>query len=190
MTGVVLRMLARWLPGLMARRFDGVLSDMQDDGYADVSYRVFNIGEANHLPAYSMELAVALEGDRHVAAVDRILQIAREQRRRLRYHTSPIALRFVAPSPAFASMMHDRPTMMIELIVVDGTLGGYRLLARYEERLADLGARAHWGQVNALTAERVAAAYSRWDAWLALERELNASRVFDSPFARRVGICA
>lgn len=87
-------------------------------------------------------------------------------------------------------MMHDRATMMIELIMVDGTLGGYRLLAIYEERLADLGVRAHWGQYNTLTGERVAAAYPRWDAWLALQRELNASGVFDSPFARRIGISA
>jgi hypothetical protein len=188
-TGVVLRLLARWLPGVFARRFDRVLSDMRDDGYADASYRVFNIGEANHLPAYSMELGVGLEDGRHIEAVDRILQIAREQRRRrLRYHTSPISLRFVAPSAAYASMMNDRPTMMIELIMVNGTPGGYRLLETYEERLADLGVRAHWGQYNTLTAQRVAAAYPRWDAWLALQRELNASHVFDSPFTRRVGI--
>jgi choline dehydrogenase-like flavoprotein len=85
---------------------------------------------------------------------------------------------------------HDRATMMVELIMVDGTLGGYRLLATYEERLADLGVRAHWGQYNTLTGERVAAAYPRWDAWLGLQRELNASGVLDSPFARRIGISA
>ena len=51
-TGVVLRFLARHLPSLMVRRFDSVLAGMVDDGYANVSYKVFNIGEANHLPAY------------------------------------------------------------------------------------------------------------------------------------------
>ena len=85
-------------------------------------------------------------------------------------------------------MMHGQPTMMIELILVDGTRGGDELLAGYEERLADLGARPHWGQINALTPERVRELYPRWEDWLAVERELNASGVFDSPFTRRVDI--
>src|SRR5213078_4078768 len=116
----------------------------------------------NHLPAYSMELGVALDGDRHVQAVDRIIEIARERSEADGlYHTSPIALRFVAPSRAYASMMHDRATMMIELIMVDGSRGGYALLDGYEERLADLDVRPHWGQLNALTADRVRALYPR-----------------------------
>jgi hypothetical protein len=191
-TGVLLRFLARRLPGLIVRRFDSVLRDMRDDGYANVSYKVFNIGEANRLPAFSMELAVSLEGGRHVTAVDRILAIAAEERRKplrkRRYHTSPIALRFVAPSSAYASMMHGQPTMMIELIMVAGTSRGHGLLAGYEDRLADLGVRAHWGQYNTLTEERIRAGYPMWDAWLAVERRLNASGVFDSAFSRRVGI--
>lgn len=38
--------------------------------------------------------------------------------------------------------------MMIELITVKGTKRGFELLAGYEERLADLGVRAHWGQYH------------------------------------------
>jgi hypothetical protein len=182
-TGTLLRLAAKWWPSLIVGRFDDTLAGMVDDGYANVSYKVFNIGEANKLPAYSMELGVALEGGRHLEAVDRILAIARESRAK---HTSPIALRFVAPSRAYASMMYDRATMMIELIMVDGTRGGYELLAGYEQRLADLDVRAHWGQVNAVGAARARVLYPRWEAWLAVERELNASGVFDSPFTRRV----
>jgi hypothetical protein len=188
-TGFVLRLLARWLPSIMVRRFDSTLADMVDDGYASVSYRVFNIGEANHLPAYSMELGVALEDNRHLQAVDRILAIAQERRTNERlYHTSPIALRFVAPSKAYASMMHDRTTMMIELIMVVGTRRGYELLAGYEEGLADLEVRPHWGQFNTLTPSRVRTLYPRWQDWLDVERQLNTSGVFDSPFTERVGI--
>jgi hypothetical protein len=188
-TGVVLRFLARHLPSLMVRRFDTVLHDMQDDGYANVSYRVFNIGEANHLPAISMELCVGIEDGRHLTAVDRVLEIAAEQRKqKRRYHTSPIALRFTAPSQAHASMMYDRASMIFELILVTGTPGAYELLAGYEEALADFDARAHWGQYNTLTNERIRATYPRWDDWMSVERQFNSSGVFDSPFSRRVGI--
>jgi L-gulono-1,4-lactone dehydrogenase len=185
--GALFRFLARHLPGLMAKRFDSVLAGMCDDGYANRSYKVFNIGEANHLPAYSMELGVAVDG-RHVKAVDRILEIAAERAKEGVYHTSPFSLRFVAPSSAYASMMYGQKTMMIELIMVVDSRGGYSLLEDYECRLADLGARPHWGQYNVLTGERVAELYPKWGAWLAVERELNASHVFDSPFTRRVGI--
>jgi L-gulono-1,4-lactone dehydrogenase len=188
-TGVLLRLAARHWPSLLAWRFDAVLDGLQDDGYTNVSYKVFNIGEANKLPAVSMELGVAIEGNRHLDAVDRILAIAKERRQRDRLvHTSPIALRFVARSRASASMMHERPTMMIELILVSGTRGGDELLAGYEQRLADLDVRPHWGQINALTGGRIAELYPRWADWLAVEREFNRSGVFESAFTRRIGI--
>jgi hypothetical protein len=188
-TGFLLRLVARFLPSLIVNRFDATLEDMCDDGYAGVSYDVFNIGEANHLPAYSMELGVELDG-RHVEAVDRILAIAARERRRRRYQTSPFSLRFVAPSDAYASMMYGRPTMMIELIMVVGTPHGYELLASYENELADLDVRPHWGQYNTLTPERIAELYERWADWLAVERELNRSGVFASPFTQRAGFRA
>jgi hypothetical protein len=186
-TGRLVRFLAKKLPKLMTKRFDSVLADMCDDGYTNVSYKVFNIGEANHLPAYSMELGIAVDG-RHVEAVDRLLEIAAFRAEEGVYHSSPISLRFVAPSNAYASMMYGQPTMMIELIMVDGSRGGYTLLEGYESRLADLGARPHWGHYNTLTAERLHRLYPEWDKWLAVEKELNASGVFSSSFTRRIGI--
>ena len=109
---------------------------MADDGYANVSYEVFNIGEANHLPGVSMELG--RRRSRAAATSRRSTASSRSPRggaeRGKLVHTSPIALRFVAPSDAYASMMHGQPTMMIELIMVDGTRGGDELLAGYEER--------------------------------------------------------
>jgi L-gulono-1,4-lactone dehydrogenase len=186
-TGTIVRYLARHHPRLMTKRFDSVLDGMQDDGYANVSYKVFNIGEANKLPATSMELGVAVDG-RHIEAVDRILAIAELRAAEGIYHSSPFSLRFVAASEAYASMMYQQPTMMIELIMVDGTLGCYSLLEGYESRLADLGARPHWGHYNTLTPERIARLHPGWGKWLEVEAELNASGVFDSPFTRRIGV--
>ena len=72
--------------------------------------------------------------------------------------------------------------------MVEGSRGGYALLEGYEERLADLDVRAHWGQYNTLTGSRVRELYPRWEAWLEVERRFNASGVFDSSFTRRIGI--
>jgi L-gulono-1,4-lactone dehydrogenase len=189
LTGFLIRWYMRLFPRSLPRRFDQVLADMRDDGYASVSYRVFNIGAANELPAYSMELGVSIEDGRHVAAVDRILAIAERRRREDGiYQTSPFSLRFVAPSRAYASMMHGQPTMMIELIMVKGSKRGYELLAGYESELADLGVRAHWGQYNRLAPEQLPTLYPQWAQWMAIHRQFNSSAVFDSPFTRRVGI--
>lgn len=187
LTGVLLRFLARHFPSLIAGRFDSLLEEMTDDDYTNISYRVFNIGEANVLPADSMELGIAVDG-RHVEAVDRILRIAGERAKEGIYHTSPFSLRFVAPSRAYASMMYAQPTMMIELIMVTGSRGELSLLEGYEEALADLDVRPHWGQINALEPSQPPRLYPMWDRWIAAEREYNASGVFNSPFTERVGI--
>jgi hypothetical protein len=84
-------------------------------------------------------------------------------------------------------MMHGRDTMMIELIQATDTEGGFELLGAYEEALYDIGGRPHWGQVNTLTGP-LGRMYPEYDRWLAVHDELNASGVFDSPFAKRVGI--
>lgn len=186
-TGVVLRFLARHFPSFMARRFDDTLEGMTDDDYTNLSYKVFNIGEANALPAFSMELGIAVDG-RHVEAVDLILKIAAERRAEGIFHTSPFSLRFVAPSKAYASMMYGQPTMMIELIMVTGSRGGHSLVLGYEDALTRLGVRPHWGQVNAIEPGQPARSYPRWADWMAAEADYNDSGVFDSPFTERVGI--
>jgi len=191
-TGSVLDLLAglrpSWTPGML----DWSLNSIADEEYTDVSYKVLNIGTANLLPAYSAEIGVPIDG-RHVEAVDRIIEIA-EHHRELGaiYHTSPISLRFVKASPALMSMMHGRDTMMIELIQMTHTEGGFELLGEYEEALYALGGRPHWGQVNTLTGSHgfVESMYPRYREWLEVHRELNATGVFNSPFSKRVGISA
>jgi FAD/FMN-containing dehydrogenase len=177
-------------PSLSPFLLENAIRALVKDEYDEVSYKVLNIGAANVLPAYSAEIGVPMDG-RHLEAVDRIITVAAERRTLGEaYQSSPISFRFVKGSDAHLSMMHGRDTMMIELIQLTRCDGGYELLAAYEEALADLEARPHWGQVNALTGshDQVAGLYPRYADWLAVRRELDPEGVFDSPFTRRVGI--
>ena len=188
---VGLRLAARFAPSLMRTQFGRTLRRMRDENYTQISYRVFNIGAANKLPAYSSELGVPVEGDNHLRTVDRILEVAAESARDKKlFHTSPVALRFVAPSRAYASMMHEQKTMMIELILVSETKKGRRLLEEYERRLAEFGARPHWGQYNTLGPDRarLEQLYPSWGTWLKAYERFNASGVFNSEFTDRIGI--
>ncbi len=90
-------------------------------------------------------------------------------------------------------MMHGRETMMIELIELVDTEGGYELLGRYEDALYALGGRPHWGQVNTLTGShdflRSPGMYGDGvDRWLAVRDALDPGGRFDGPFAKRVGL--
>jgi hypothetical protein len=79
--------------------------------------------------------------------------------------------------------------MMIELIQMTDTEGGYELLGAYEDALYKLDGRPHWGQVNTLTGshDTLRRMYPALDRWLEVHDVLNPG-VFDSPFAKRVGI--
>ena len=80
--------------------------------------------------------------------------------------------------------------MMIELIQLTRTEGGFELLAGYEVEPLTLGGRPHWGQVPLAQrgAQGPGLLYPRLDDWLDVHAELNSTGVFASPFSRRVGI--
>ena len=190
LTPHIINLIVGLWPGLSPFLLENAIRALIKDSYEEVSYKVLNIGAANVLPAYSAEIGVPMDG-RHLEAVDRIIEVAAE-RRKLGdvYQSSPLSLRFVKASPAHMSMMHGRDTMMIELIQLTRTEGGYELLAAYEEALYELGGRPHWGQVNTLTGSHglLASMYPRYGDWLDVRRRLDAGGVFDSGFTKRVGI--
>ena len=136
-------------PSLAPKMLLSALRALIKKRYDNVSYKVFNIGNANILPAYSCEIGVPMDG-RHIEAVEAIFRVARERRELGRvYQSSPIALRFVKASPAHLSMMNGRDTMMIELIGLNGNDGGIELLKRLRggalpaRRAAALGPHQH-----------------------------------------------
>jgi hypothetical protein len=188
----LLRVLFEHFPKVTPMFLDLSLKGLKDDeGYTNVSYKVLNIGSPNHLPAISSEIGIPVDArGSHVEAVTRVLATAAKWKAEGRlYHSSPISLRFVRASDASLSMMHQQTTMMMELILFYPTEGGVELLAAYEDALADLGARPHWGQVNYLACG-LPALYPEFAGWLAVYAELNRSGVFNSPFSKRVGIAA
>jgi L-gulono-1,4-lactone dehydrogenase len=179
------------LPDSAPRRTDQLLGALADNEYSGPSYKVLNIGAANLLPAYSSEIAVPLADDKYLHAIDTLIEVAARHRSLGSiYHTGLVALRFVRASPAYLSMMHGRDTMMIELIQATKTEGGYELLGAYEDALYALDGRPHWGQVNTLTGshDTLRRLYPAYDRWLEVHDMLNGTGVFDSPFAKRVGI--
>lgn len=190
LTSRLLNLVLRLFPGLSPMLLETAMTALVKDEYDEVSYKVFNIGNANLVPALSGEVGVAIDG-RHIAAVERIFEIAEDYKSRSGiYQSAPIALRFVKASPAYLSMMNGQDTAMLELIQLNGARGALELTNAYEEALYELGGRPHWGQLNAMTPAFVSSAYPHYADWQDVHATFNASGVFDSPFSRRVGLSA
>ena len=186
-----LLLLLDTFPELTPRILEQALKGLEDKIYTDKSYKVLDLGAANKIKAYSSEIGVPL--DKCVEAVERIIQVAEEQRRLGKiYMTSPMSLRFVKASPAYMAMMHGYDTCMIELPIIDGTHGGYELLRRFEEALYECSGRPHWGQINFVASSNgfLYAMYPKYHKWLEVYHALHKNGMFENGFTARVGFSA
>lgn len=157
--------------------------------YVDRSYRVFNIGAANEVPAYGSEIGFTM--DSYIDAVECILQIAgQRQAVGQAYLNSPFSLRFVKASPAHLSMMQGADTCMIEFISLDRTIGGREILQEIETQMYEFGGRPHWGLMNFISGAGglVEAMYPLLPRWQAVRSALDPNGRFASPFSERCGL--
>src|SRR5262249_49945738 len=123
---------------------DGLLEYLEDDDYTDLSYKVYNLGDANRFRVYGAGLAFGLE--QTVAATERLFQLAAWNEWQGRNHSVPVSLRFVAPSRSPLAMQYGRPTCMMEIGMLVGQKGARALLESYETAfMKEFGARPHWG---------------------------------------------
>jgi D-arabinono-1,4-lactone oxidase/FAD binding domain len=179
-------------PEITPEIIDQVIKGLKDKDYTNVSYRVFNIGVANKIPAYSCEIGFPMKDNKYIDAVDHFLQLARrDQELGELYLTSPTALRFVKASPAYLSPQFGENTCMMEIIVQKGTKGGFQIFQRLENELYKFSGRPHWGQVNSLTGSNnfIAGMYPKYREWHDIYLQLNPKGTFDNPFSKRVGFC-
>jgi hypothetical protein len=168
---------------------DGLLEYLEDDDYTDLSYKVFNLGDANRFRVYGIEMAFGLE--QTVAATERMFELAAWNESQNRHHTVPVSLRFVAPSRSPLAMQHGRRTCMMEIGMLVGQNGAGALLESYETAFVrDFRARPHWGlDLNVLKSEAdLARLYPAWPAWKSVYATLNAKGTFDGRVTDRLGI--
>ena len=160
-------------------------------GFTRISYEVLNIGAPNRIVAISAELAFPMKNDLYLQGIERFLELARLQRAAGgRCHSSPVSLRFVRGTKAYLAPENGGDTCMMEIIFGRETVGVKEMLYFYETRLGAFGARPHWGQLNFVSGGHAVLAkmYPDYPKWLDVHREFSRDHLFDSVFARRVGI--
>lgn len=162
---------------------------LDDDGYVGKSYKVMNLGNANHVKGYSAEYAISLEDDLFIKAVDKILELAKHNQEIGEvYHTAPVSLRFVKRCDAFLSMMNGEDKCLIEVPLLVGTKGRFQILDKIEHEFLKLGRiRPHWGQYNNLGKDTIVDLYPDLEKWLSVFRQMNKTRIFSNTFTDRCG---
>jgi len=187
-SGAIMLELINHCPDLVPTIIDKALQSLERP-YVDRSYRVYNIGTSNDVPAYGSEIGFAL--DQYIGATERILTIAANaQRVGKAYLTSPMSLRFCSASQAYLSMMHGGETCMIEFPMLANTIGGRELLRRIEEEMFAFGGRPHWGLLNFWSGDQsqITQMYPMFPHWLNVYRQLNIDGMFENAFTQRCGI--
>ena len=160
-------------------------------GFTRISYEVLNIGAPNNIKAISAELAFPMKKGLYLKAIDRFLELVELQRAAGgRCHSSPVSLRFVRGTKAYLAPENGGDTCMMEIIFGRETLGVKEMLYFYETELYAYGARPHWGQLNFVSGGHAVLSkmYPDYSKWLDVHREFSKDHLFDSVFAKRVGI--
>ena len=173
------------VPGLIETALQ---AQVDDNGYVTDSYKVFNIGKVNETKAIAVEIGIDLADARE--AIERTFQIADELRARRLMHSAPGSIRFVKATDAMIAMSQGRPTVVMEVIVLQDVNGHQELLRHYEQTLMEeFGGRLHWGlDLDVIQGEAwPRAVYPRWDDWLAVYRQFNRG-TFDGKVTDRLGI--
>jgi hypothetical protein len=183
------------LPFLSPLVINWEIAGLGDKLYVAESYKVFHLGDANYVPAYSSELSFSAEPDagapQYVRALESLFALANEERARGRYHNVPMSVRFVAPSKHLLSLSQGRASAIVEIPLLARVPGGWDLLRFYERRLFDaFKARAHWGQANFIVAsDRIFESYAEaFPRWLTQRRILCPKGTFDNSFTERMGL--
>ncbi|MBL8696194.1 MAG: FAD-binding protein [Planctomycetes bacterium] len=186
-----LEAVAQAIPSAVPALVDAGIRSIEDSGFIQRSYHVFNIGRAaNLLPAQSATLFIPLRDDLWLRAVEIVAHTARRELESGRVQTGPIAVRFVAGSTAM--LAPDEDVCSFEFIfggdrastqetAVAVTRSHFRALRRALGSCVWL----HWGQVlppgawstpDADGRHAAAASYPRFARWMEIRDGLDPKR--------------
>lgn len=192
--GIVTKTLKRlfdkkptWTEELLEKSIEG----LEDDAYINKSYKVYNIGEANHIPSYSSEIALPVADNKYIDGIEHMLTIMDKNRKIGQlYQTAPIALRFVKGCNSMMAPQYKSDTCMVEIIMIKDAHGGKELYEILENELYKFGGRPHWGQFNYVTRSKIEKynLYPEIDKWKKVKDHINSTGVFDNFFASKIGV--
>lgn len=162
-------------------------------------YKIFPKG-GKLFGGFGLEVAFPIE--RTIEIMDRIITLAEKNKSNKLFHTAPVAIRFVAPTTAYASPQYadahdkvsafDQGAVMFEVLMAKGTDGGTHALQIIEQAmLHERNVRVHWGlhfdQIDSRNAN-FEQMYPKWPQFRTTFRRFNRQGTFKNAFTNRIGL--
>ncbi len=147
--------------------------------HVDASYRIFDLGSVNDMPAVATEWFFPM--DRWKDAVDALLRAAARLAVRSDIGGVPFGVRFIKASPHFLAMTRGEPDEVfcsVELPVYSTEHDRRTLMVHYERIAARHRGRPHWGQLHRTRPGKLAERYPEIDRWKAARARLDPQERF------------
>jgi hypothetical protein len=176
-------------PWTSPEAINSALSSLVDANYVDKSFKVLSVGAVDNLQALAMEISFPAD-ETLIESIDNLLETFATEKK-IGYLAGPVALRFVASSPAYLAPQSGRLTCMAELDMLVGITTGETLLKTVVSKVlqANPKARIHWGlDLDTVTEQQVSARYEEYPKWLKVYQTLNSKGIFNNRFTDRIGI--
>ncbi len=146
--------------------------------YVDSSYKVF-CSERNVI---FRETEYAVPRERVVDVLGELRAWIDRSGERIPF---PVEVRVAAADDIWLSTAHGRDTAYIAIHQYH-RLDHSRYFAAFEQIVAAVNGRPHWGKLHTLTADQLRARYPRFDDFLAVRDRLDPQRAFTNPYTRQV----
>ncbi|TWD82420.1 L-gulonolactone oxidase [Kribbella amoyensis] len=170
--------LAARRPGLVPRINQVASRALSAREYVDASYRVF-CSERN---VVFRESEYALPRERVVDVLHQLRAWIDRSGERIPF---PIEVRVAAADDIWLSTAYGRDTAYVAIHQYH-RLDHSRYFAAFEQIVAAVGGRPHWGKLHTLTADRLRERYPRFDDFLAVRHRLDPHRAFENAYTRQV----
>ena len=141
-------------------------------------------------------MEIAFPRSKYIEAVEKLFEIAEsiavdgEQ-----FLTCPISLRFVKSSEQYMAMQYtgdpaESYVCMIEFPILNGTIGGFEILARIEKEMYKFEGKPHWGQLNhvGVGGDTLNKLYPKFPLWLTVYKRFCPNGTFQNDFTERCRI--
>ena len=136
----------------------------------------------NHRPHLHTEMEYSVPADRGPECMRAIKELLDKKFAEVRW---PVEYRTLATDDVWLSTAYERPTVTISVhqAIDEPDEPYYRAC---EEIFLEFEGKPHWGKVNYLSGEQLAAMHTRWDDWWRVRDRVDPNGVFLNPYMQNI----
>ena len=183
---IVLKVSKKHTPWLL----ENAIRAQRDRSYINRAEAVLHQGaEFAKERAYDCEVAFDIASNHYLDVVDKLLSQAGDLAAKGFYHTSPIGLRFVSASKAFASPDYKRAVCYIDTPMILRSSNHEEMLKTCLNLMVKEGGAPHWGKFNKPLFDSqvpLKDIYPGLEKWIEVVQAFSKGETFINDFVKRI----